>query len=827
LTVGALDDADLRDETATLTLAAEGLATLNPTVLVDDDDVQAIEGGVSVSTTPEGTSVTFFVRLAHEPSGPVQLTATSSDDTRLSFAPATIDFDAGSYDQPQAVVMTSLHDADTRDHTVEVTLATPGAASEVTSVRIEDDDVQRIVASADALTVGEVGATTFAVRLAHDPSDPLEVSVASSDTSTVAVSPAVLRFDSTNFGPPQTVTVTGVDDIDLVDGSATVTLSSTGVTAVEVAVSVDDTDVQTIVASAAALAVDEGTSATLTVRLAHDPSGPVAVTVASSDASAASVSPARLDFDAGNFAEPQTVTITGVLDDDIESEPVTVTFTGAGVVTSVAVSVTDTTQPPYPVDMFVRGSFNGFELDDALVFEGGASYGARISLHADTHELKIADAAFSNDRTFSVSQAGPVFLDLGLPTPLQQAIGEDNNTLLSIGTPGIYRFDLEAIDLAAPVLTVSLDEPATYLRDMYVRGSFGGFEPLDRMTYEGSGRYTALVSLSPGVHEFKISDELFSADVTFSVSADGTAPIELDTPTPLELAFGFDNNTSLTISEPGLYLFDMDTSDPAAPILTISLIDVAPFAGSMYVRGGFNGAGLGNELRYEGDGRYGALITLAQSTHAFQIADEGFSPGATFSASASTPVVIGLAEPTTLVPVGPEDSDTLVTLDALGVYRFELDARDPGAPVLTVTLVEPSPLLVNLFVRGSFNSFSVTDPLLFLGDVDYEARIELAAGTHAFKIADSGFSPTRTFSAGTLEPVEITPGTPVPFDVAPGEDNNTLLTVEQPGTYLFDVQVLAPTTLLVTVTRETPAVADAPGASWLAAWLAALPGASR
>jgi hypothetical protein len=337
-------------------------------------------------------------------------------------------------------------------------------------------------------------------------------------------------------------------------------------------------DTQNIVASTDAVAVDEGGTATFTVRLSNDPSGPLQVTVASSDATAASVSPASLDFDSSSFAEPQTVTVTGVADNDLDSESVTVTLVGAGLVVPVAVAVADTTQPPYPVDMFVRGSFNGFEPDDALVFEGGVSYGALISLHVDVHELKVADAAFSPERTFSVGRDGPAAINLDLPTPLQPAAGTFNNTLLSVTDPGIYRFELEATDPTTPVLTVSLAEPATYLRDMYVRGSFGGFEPVDRMTYEGSGRHTALVSLSQGEHEFKISDQLFNQDATFSVSADGLTPIALDTPTPLEPAAGFSNNTALTISQPGVYLFDMDASDPAAPVLTITL--AAPVAGS-------------------------------------------------------------------------------------------------------------------------------------------------------------------------------------------------------------------------------------------------------
>jgi hypothetical protein len=45
-----------------------------------------------------------------------------------------------------------------------------------------------------------------------------------------------------------------------------------------------------------------------------------------------------------------------------------------------------------------------------------------------------------------------------------------------------------------------------------------------------------------------------------------------------EPAAGFSSNAALTISQPGVYLFDMDASDPAAPVPTIIL--AAPVAGS-------------------------------------------------------------------------------------------------------------------------------------------------------------------------------------------------------------------------------------------------------
>ena len=89
-----------------------------------------------------------------------------------------------------------------------------------------------LVLSKTSVATREDGtADTFTVKLGSQPSADVTVAVTSDDTTEAAVSPASLTFDSTNWGTPQTVTVTGQDD-SLMDApqNYTVTLnpSSTG-----------------------------------------------------------------------------------------------------------------------------------------------------------------------------------------------------------------------------------------------------------------------------------------------------------------------------------------------------------------------------------------------------------------------------------------------------------------------------------------------------------------------------------------------------------------------------------------------------------------------
>jgi len=82
-----------------------------------------------------------------------------------------------------------------------------------------------VEASTNNLTVDEnAGSETFTVVLGEQPTTDVVVDVISGDIVEATVNPATLTFTNTNWNIPQTVTVTGVDDVDVGDGTTTVTV---------------------------------------------------------------------------------------------------------------------------------------------------------------------------------------------------------------------------------------------------------------------------------------------------------------------------------------------------------------------------------------------------------------------------------------------------------------------------------------------------------------------------------------------------------------------------------------------------------------------------
>ena len=226
-----------------------------------------------------------------------------------------------------------------------------------------------VVVGAEVVTLSESGTGTYQVWLATQPSGNVTVTPASDTTSAATVSDP-LTFTTSNWGTPQTVTVTGVDDrVDNPGGARTATISHTvsdydAVTAGPTlrADIVDDDGDPGVWVSPTAVTVrevdDPATTAeehkaAYTVMLTQAPPGDVSVRPAFINHDReVEVTPSQVDFTASNWSTPQQVTITA-RDNSFYGDrtvPVTHGVTGYGAVTTApGVTVTILSDDPRSV----------------------------------------------------------------------------------------------------------------------------------------------------------------------------------------------------------------------------------------------------------------------------------------------------------------------------------------------------------------------------------------------------------------------------------------------------------------------------------------------
>jgi hypothetical protein len=129
--------------------------------------------------------------------------------------------------------------------------------------------------------------------------------------------------------------------------------------------------------------------------------------------------------------------------------------------------------PPYDVEVFVRGSFNGWALGAEMKFDAVENkYVGYVELTPnEVHQFKIA-----SEDWFTVDLGSPALppgnvVELGVPEPLANTPGYGNMEL-SVPVPGVYSFTLDP-DPANPTVLVEYARKGGDGADRYTFNYYG------------------------------------------------------------------------------------------------------------------------------------------------------------------------------------------------------------------------------------------------------------------------------------------------------------------------------------------------------------------
>ncbi len=313
-------------------------------VTVRDDDTPGVTiSHTSLTVVENGGIARYTVVLRSKPSENVTITPRSENAGIATIEPATLTFTPANWDKLQVVTVTGVNDHSTGDRSVRITHAVSGGGydvkpsdSQVIKVTVRDDDTPGVTISHTSLTVVENGGIArYTVVLGSQPSGSVTVTPQINDTNIVTVSGGPLTFTPANWATQQAVTVTGVNDNiagSHPDARITHTVSGGGYGGVAVAgidVIVTGGDAAGVTISPMSLTVGEnGGTARYTVALRSKPSENVTITPRS-DTDIATIKPTTLTFTTGNWATPQTVTVTGV-GDTADDRTVRITHKASG-----------------------------------------------------------------------------------------------------------------------------------------------------------------------------------------------------------------------------------------------------------------------------------------------------------------------------------------------------------------------------------------------------------------------------------------------------------------------------------------------------------------
>jgi hypothetical protein len=382
VTVTGIDDhvAD-GDQPYTIVLGAAtsadpGYAGLDPDDVLglnlDDDSAGFLVAPTSgLHTTEAGGQDTFAVVLLSQPTADVTIAVASNDAGEGSASPAMLTFTSANWNAPQLVTVTGQDDF-IADGNQLYTIVTSGAVSgdpeysgldpdDVQAVNLDNDSAGVVVTPTSGLVTTEAGGTaTFSVVLQSQPLADVVIPIASNDAGEGTAAPAQLTFTSANWNAPQTITVTGNDDV-IADGDQVyrIVLSAVasgdgaynGIDPADVTVTNLDNDAAGILVSPTSglVTTEAGGTAQFTVVLLSQPTANVTIPIASNDTSEGRITQTALTFTPANWNAPQTVTVIGhddsLADGDqpykIITSPATSSDTGYSGVNAADVSLTN------------------------------------------------------------------------------------------------------------------------------------------------------------------------------------------------------------------------------------------------------------------------------------------------------------------------------------------------------------------------------------------------------------------------------------------------------------------------------------------------------
>ena len=330
-----------------------GVGAGTVTVTSTENDMRGVTVGPNTLNIVAGARGSFTVVLDTQPTRTVTITV-AEDSNELSVSPSRLNFSTSNWNRPQAVTVRVASDAETgpviltnevSDASSSRDMGYDGEDVDVVTVTISErtSDVRL---SRSSMTIDEGKPEEYTVRLARDPGVNVERTVAidvigdgfsvdDNSNSLTFSGPTTEGGTDGTWNTPRTVMVTGPDDDNAVEETATITHSIGGIVASGILrVTMDESDTRGVTVSTTSLEVTENGNARYNIVLDSEPVGDeqnrVTVTVggASGDVT---VTPSQLVFTHVTWFTAQEVEVSAALDDDGEPDaPVTLTHTVRG-----------------------------------------------------------------------------------------------------------------------------------------------------------------------------------------------------------------------------------------------------------------------------------------------------------------------------------------------------------------------------------------------------------------------------------------------------------------------------------------------------------------
>ncbi len=242
------------------------------------------------------------------------------------------------------------------------------------------------------------------------------ISISSSNPNSISVNPSSLTFDASNYSIAQQITVTALQDDNLLSEEVTISVTSSELKTVTFSILAVDDDIQNFLISGIS-SINEEESGVVSVRLSKQPNNLVSVSLSSSNSSSLQLDKNSLTFTTDNFSTPQVVNLSAIKDTNQSSEIITLSLVANGINTGTW-------------DVLV------YDNDTRIVFSGGSSLNEGgelslgVSLSGNPGSNRTVNFTSSNIFSMSITPSGINFnsTNWNIPQTLILSGVQDSNS---------------------------------------------------------------------------------------------------------------------------------------------------------------------------------------------------------------------------------------------------------------------------------------------------------------------------------------------------------------------------------------------------------------
>ncbi len=314
-TLAALADGNTISETVNLKITGVGLTEQSFSISTIDNTSEIVQTVIFTglpATITEGQTSIVQVKLAKEITSAltVFLTLDNSAITIDGVSFKILTFSPGNATTNQSFTLAAVIDTNRISETVNIKATATGLADQTLSIStIDNTAALPVITVSNSLTSIAEGQTgNVGIKLSGTVTENYIVSVTSGNTSAFTVSPSILIFTPANFSVDQTVTLTALQDANVVSELVTFALTSTGLSPVTFNVTSTDDDTLSLIVEKS-LRILNGGSGLLSVRLSNQPASDMTVNFVSSNSSALTLSATSLTLTPSNYNQSQSITV--------------------------------------------------------------------------------------------------------------------------------------------------------------------------------------------------------------------------------------------------------------------------------------------------------------------------------------------------------------------------------------------------------------------------------------------------------------------------------------------------------------------------------------